>query len=103
MLGSSATSHLEVPRELTHGASSGGSCWRSGVRELAARAEADGIVQIKEGSSPSGVDALLVDLARVDGDVQAEKNYVGGSLQSKENSPRPIIRNNFVQGDLEVG
>ena len=47
----------------------------------------------------------------IDGDLQFFKNrgqgkiirnHVRGNLQSKENRPRPIIRDNIVEGDLEI-
>jgi hypothetical protein len=48
---------------------------------------------------------------RIDGDLQffknsgtstIIKNRVGGNLQSKENAPRPKVRKNIVEGDLEI-
>jgi cytoskeletal protein CcmA (bactofilin family) len=71
----------------------------------------DGNVQIKEARASIDVDALQVNFASVDGDVQAEKSsgrfrvrdsYIGGNLQFIENTTGPYVaNNNDIAGDLQ--
>ncbi|HPR03655.1 MAG TPA: hypothetical protein PLP82_07105, partial [Deltaproteobacteria bacterium] len=70
-----------------------------------------GNVQIKQANAPADVDALWVDSAAVEGDVQAEKSSgrlrvtgsrVGGNLQFVENSTGIYdIRDNRIDGDIQ--